>query len=213
MCRMLVGSDLKSLLYGHSVSHGSAIPIGRKPISADLPGCRIVKFCNSTTSGDFNRFCPKGEVGKVVRVQALADIPSLVEYPVILAPINAGLTLAVSSIIHPPARRDGLVHEYWKHKIAAELKAKGFDVKVEAGLETGGTVDILVQTEDGPRAVEIETGKSDVKANIEKCEKADIPMTVVATDRDVEKKLSGLLATEVKVLCALEPDLIGILPT
>ena len=89
-----------------------------------------------------------------------------------------------------PARRGGLVHEYWKHKIAADLRAKGMDVQVEASLETGGMVDILVQTEDGPRAIEIETGKSDVNANVEKCVEAGIPVTVVATDRAVQKQLS-----------------------
>ncbi|MCA9433873.1 MAG: hypothetical protein KC940_25350 [Candidatus Omnitrophica bacterium] len=95
-----------------------------------------------------------------------------------------------------PARRGSLVHEYWKHKIATDLRAKGLDVQVEAPLHTGGTVDILVQTEDGPRAIEVETGKSDAKANMEKCEKAGIPVTIVATDSNVQKKLSGLLKTE-----------------
>jgi hypothetical protein len=57
-----------------------------------------------------------------------------------------------------PPRRGGLAHEFWKHRIADELRAKGLKVEVGAPLKTGGTVDILVQTKDGPRAIEIETG-------------------------------------------------------
>ena len=106
-----------------------------------------------------------------------------------------------------PPRRGGLVHEYWKHKIAADLRERGFSVQVEGRLETGGAVDILVQTEVGPRAIEIETGKSDVKANLDKCHHAGIRVTIVATDRDVQKKLIGLFGNEVKVLCTLDPDL------
>ena len=82
-----------------------------------------------------------------------------------------------------PPRHGGLVHEYWKHKIAADLRARRLDVKVEALLDTGGTVDILIHTEEGSRAVEIETGKSDPQTNVEKCQKAGLPVTVVATDR------------------------------
>ena len=43
-------------------------------------------------------------------------------------------------------------------------------------------MDILVQTEDGPRAIEIETGKSDVKANLDKCREAGIQLTLVTTE-------------------------------
>jgi hypothetical protein len=89
-----------------------------------------------------------------------------------------------------PPRRGGLVHEYWKNRIADELRAKGFRVEVEAPLKTGGTVDILVHTKEGPRAIEIETGKSDAKANVEKCLRAGIPVTLVATEREA---LQGIL--------------------
>jgi hypothetical protein len=106
------------------------------------------------------------------------------------------------------ARRGGLVHEYWKHKITADLWAKSLPVEVEGRLETGRTADILIQLDEGPRAIEIETGKSDAQSNIDKCQKAAIPVTVVGTDRDAHKKLIGLLKTEVKVLCSLDPDLL-----
>ncbi len=110
-------------------------------------------------------------------------------------------------VLELPARRGGLVHEYWKHKIAADLRAKGLDVQVEVPLDTGGTVDILIHTTQGPKVIEVETGKSDVQANVEKCRKAGLSVTFVATDRDVQKKLIGLLTAETKVSCTLEPEL------
>lgn len=65
-------------------------------------------------------------------------------------------------------------------------------------------MDILVQTKDGTRAIEIETGKSDAKANVEKCRKAGLPMTVVATDREVAQALQRQLPTETPVYCVLD---------
>jgi hypothetical protein len=103
-----------------------------------------------------------------------------------------------------PPRRGGLAHEYWKHRIADELRAKGLKVEVEAALKTGGTVDILVQTKHGPRAIEIETGKSDAKANVEKCQRAGVAVTLVATEREVERRLREDLSNEVNVGSVLE---------
>jgi len=104
-----------------------------------------------------------------------------------------------TGIIEVPPRRGGLVHEYWKHRIADELRAKGLKVEVEAPLKTGGTVDILVHTKDGPRAIEIETGKSDAKANVEKCEREGIPVTLVATEREVAQVLRRQLPEETPI--------------
>ena len=101
-------------------------------------------------------------------------------------------------------RRGGLVHEYWKHRIAAEVRAKGLRVEVEAPLKTGGTVDILVQTRDGSRAIEIETGKSDANANVEKCRKAGVPVTIVATDRETSINLQKSLPVGTEVSTALD---------
>lgn len=107
-------------------------------------------------------------------------------------------------IIEIPPRRGGLVHEYWKHRIADELRAKGLKVEVEAPLKTGGTVDILVHTKDGPRAIEIETGKSDAKANVEKCQRAGVPATLVATEREALKTLRCHLTEETSISCVLD---------
>jgi hypothetical protein len=99
-----------------------------------------------------------------------------------------------------------LVHDYWKHRIADELRARDLKVEVEVPLKTGGTVDILVQTKDGPRAIEIETGKSDAKANVEKCERAGIPVTLVATEREAFQTIQRQLPGKTPICCVLDTD-------
>ncbi len=103
-----------------------------------------------------------------------------------------------------PPRHGGLEHEYWKHNITAEFRAQGYSVEVEATLATGGTVDILVRTTKGAKAIEVETGKSDVEANIRKCQKAIMPVAVVATSREVAQQLRQSLSSHVPIGNVLE---------
>ena len=133
-------------------------------------------------------------------------VPTRSGMVVLLDPTEKGRAFLGGAFDHPeiPPRRGGLVHEYWKHKIASDLREKGLSVQVEGRLETGGTVDILLQTNKGLRAIEIETGKSDVKANLDKCREAGVEVTFVATDRDVEKRLLQQLPPDTKVSCVLD---------
>jgi hypothetical protein len=59
--------------------------------------------------------------------------------------------------------------------------------------------------EDGPRAIEIETGKLDAKANVEKCQRAGIQVRLVATERDVKKSLRKELPTSSSIRCVVTP--------
>ena len=65
-------------------------------------------------------------------------------------------------------------------------------------------MDILVQTEDGPRAIEIETGKSDAKANVEKSEMAGVPVTLVATEREAFRSIKRQFGEHANLVCVLE---------
>ena len=72
-----------------------------------------------------------------------------------------------------------LEHEYWKKIVAEKYRSKGYIVEEEVPIGEGRAVD-LVATKDGKRiAIEIETGKSDIKANITKCEKAGFDEVLV----------------------------------
>lgn len=143
----------------------------------------------------------RGGLAEQVRVPTRSGIVVLLD----LTAKGRALLADETGIVEIPPRRGGLVHEYWKHRIAAELRATGLKVEVEAPLKTGGTVDILVHTKDGPRAIEIETGKSDAKANVEKCQRAGVPVTLVATEREVEKRLKEVLPTNTSIFSVIDP--------
>lgn len=71
----------------------------------------------------------------------------------------------------PGVRHESLLHEFWKHHVAVEYGAQGFEVEIEAARPNGrGRVDVLARKGDETIAIEIETGKSDVVANV----KADL---------------------------------------
>jgi hypothetical protein len=66
-------------------------------------------------------------------------------------------------------RGGGLEHEYWKERVLRYYQRRGFNVVKEYPIGGGKAVDLLVEKGDLRFPVEIETGNSDVKKNIEKC--------------------------------------------
>jgi len=72
-----------------------------------------------------------------------------------------------------------LEHEYCKKLVAEQYRQKGYNVEEEVHIGDGKAVD-LVATKDGKRiAIEVETGKSDIKANISKCREAGLGKVLV----------------------------------
>ncbi|RKY12778.1 MAG: hypothetical protein DRP65_00215 [Planctomycetota bacterium] len=72
-----------------------------------------------------------------------------------------------------------LEHEYHKELATRRYRQMGYNVQKEVPIGDGKAVD-LVATKDGKRvAIEIETGKSDVQANIKKCREAGFDEVVV----------------------------------
>lgn len=67
-------------------------------------------------------------------------------------------------------RKGGPEHEYWKHRIAEFFKSRGYQVEIEKPIGDGKTVDVVGIENGKTLAIEIETGKSDVPQNIQKCE-------------------------------------------
>jgi hypothetical protein len=66
-------------------------------------------------------------------------------------------------------RKGGAEHEFWRKKIAEHLKAEGYEVTEEFPIGQGKTIDLVAEKPGERIAVEIETGKSNPSANIEKC--------------------------------------------
>lgn len=102
-------------------------------------------------------------------------------------------------------RHGGPEHRYWVRTIAEHLETQGFKVTEEAPIGDGKTIDI-VATSNGRRiALEIETGKSDVAANVKKCLDAGLDrIVVVTTSAQADKRIRADLAEapEVEVISA-----------
>jgi hypothetical protein len=87
-------------------------------------------------------------------------------------------------------RHGGLKHKYWVQAIADhcwQTLGDGYEVLEEFPLGKGRTADVVV-IENGKilTAIEIETGKSDVKANVRKYAATDIAKVIIAfTDQNI----------------------------
>ena len=105
----------------------------------------------------------------------------------------------------PLSRRWGsLEHEYWKFKVAEHYKKLGYLIKLE---EPGnGFTDIVIEKKSKKTAIEIETGKSDWKKNIEKnmgsrFEEILIYVTDINYLKEIEKYVDTLQSKyKIKVL-------------
>jgi hypothetical protein len=80
--------------------------------------------------------------------------------------------------VKPPVRfNEGLEHRFWKQKVAEHYQTLGYTVLIEEPIN--GYTDVVLE-KDGKRiAVEIETGKSDWKNNLEKNLKKDFESIII----------------------------------
>ena len=78
-----------------------------------------------------------------------------------------------------PRHRESLEHQFWVRKAAEHFEKKGYDVKREHVIKGNGAIDLLAERPGERIAVEVETGKSDIKRNIANLRKADFDGVVV----------------------------------
>ncbi len=92
-------------------------------------------------------------------------------------------------------RSGGIEHEYWRYKTAEHLEAAGYEVRMEEPVN--GYADI-VAVRDGRRvAIEVETGKSNWRANLAKNESREFGLLVfVATKEQVHRRIQAGLKDE-----------------
>ena len=84
-----------------------------------------------------------------------------------------GRAVCESEHIDPgPQHRPSLEHRYWVRQASRHYEKKGFEIKCEYPVKGNGAVDILAAKGGRKIVIEIETGKSNIKANIEKIEGA-----------------------------------------
>jgi Helicase HerA, central domain len=67
------------------------------------------------------------------------------------------------------SRHGGAAHEYWRQMLTERLTKRGFAVTAEAPVGDGKTVDLRAEKQQRVLWIEIETGRSDVSANLAKC--------------------------------------------
>lgn len=78
-----------------------------------------------------------------------------------------------------PPPRAGLEHTYWARHVADVYRARGYDVALEHPVPGDGFVDVVATRAGECVAIEVETGKSDIGANITKLRGAGFDRVVL----------------------------------
>ena len=89
---------------------------------------------------------------------------------------------AVSSAHHidpGPIPRESLEHKFWVGRAARRFEIKGYEVTREHPVKGNGAVDILATKPGQKIAIEVETGKSDIKENLNKIRTAGFDKIVL----------------------------------
>ena len=93
---------------------------------------------------------------------------------------DSGRPVCTSIGIDPgPQPRESLEHRYWVRKAAEHFEKKGYDITMEHPIKGNGAVDILAERPGERVVIEVETGKSDIKANLAKIRKGDFDKVVL----------------------------------
>jgi hypothetical protein len=91
-----------------------------------------------------------------------------------------GRTACASVGIDPgPRPRASLEHSFWVVRAAEHFEAKGYAVTREHVIKGNGAIDLLAERPGERIAVEVETGKSDIEANLAKMKKGDFDRVVL----------------------------------
>jgi hypothetical protein len=88
----------------------------------------------------------------------------------------------------PRSRHGGPEHEYWKFVIVDRLRKRGFIVTQEYAVGGGKTIDVHGVRREEHVFIEVETGRSDVSANVTKCTRLSGSVIFVFTDARVREK-------------------------
>ena len=70
-----------------------------------------------------------------------------------------------------PKPVESLRHRYWVHRTARYFEQKGYEVAKEHPVKGNGAIDLLATKPGEKIAIEVETGKSNIKANIQNMQK------------------------------------------
>jgi len=100
---------------------------------------------------------------------------------------NALRSLGVS--VPDKSRWGSLEHEYWKHKVAEKLTREGWTVTLEEPVN--GYADIIAEKKGRRVAIEIETGKSNWRANLTKnLNKGFKEILIITTNTETQQRIT-----------------------
>lgn len=137
----------------------------------------IAAFPISTVTQRYERLGWNPKTGNTTKDKLLASglatfevLPVLNSRVKLLALTERGsTTLRKRGVTVASSGRAGLEHEFWRARIKERCTSRAYTVTEEHHLGNGKRVDLLAQHKDRKILIEIETGKSDVHANIAKC--------------------------------------------
>jgi hypothetical protein len=78
-----------------------------------------------------------------------------------------------------PLPREGLEHRFWVQRTRQYFQDKGYSVTLEHPVKGNGAIDLLAARPGERIAVEVETGKSDIKANLAHLKLSEVDKTVL----------------------------------
>ena len=91
-------------------------------------------------------------------------------------------------------RKGSLEHQYWCKHTKNYFERKGYGVLEEVEIEKGKAVDLVAIKSHEKIAVEVETGKSDILANVQKCLRANFTQIIIfPTSTSSRNKVAEIL--------------------
>ena len=137
-------------------------------------------------------------IGRALATFVVLDIPK--SHVKILALTDAGIAYAIEHELPVAARgRAGVEHEFWRARIKERCEARGYNVTQEYPVN-GGRVDLHATNGKRTFLIEIETGQSDIKKNIEKCSGRPEILIVFFTTDHAYRTMRSRMAAGVTVL-------------
>jgi len=89
-------------------------------------------------------------------------------------------------------RTGGAEHEFWKHELRSVLQRHGYEVAEEFALGGGKTADLRAARNERVLFIEVETGRSDIAANVAKYS-SDADLIVFFTSADIAARYRELV--------------------
>lgn len=103
--------------------------------------------------------------------------------------------LAAHGVTFKQQRAGGAEHEFWKHELRVLLGRQGYAVIEEYALGGGKTADLRAERDGRVLFIEIETGRSDIAANVAKYS-ADEELIVFFTNEEVAARYRALVLVD-----------------